>query len=335
MKFEVFETLKNLWFSGVFSLNFSLYLRYKNYTFLYIFLLNMEELTIKDITIKNPYKSKIKKDPELEFNKNSNNSQKDWNIKKIKNTYSKPYFSNKVNSWDGDLAYFPIGRRMYSFLFLVNINTRYLHIIDIKDKTAKSLKDAFDRLFKRGILINSLRFDGEKAIESLIKNKYFDKKGINVYNHKSNYTNYCEIVNRTIRTIRDLLSKFTYRTKTQLFNLLAQLAYIYNNSYHSGIGMKPVEMTYEFEYAYIKEKQKELFNVNNKLSKAGFKDYQIGDRVLVYIDDSRTNDKFYKKRGNYVNKSTFLGYTHGNCLVLPDNFDGSIEVPIYCVKPMK
>ena len=307
----------------------------------------MQELTLKDITIFNPYKSKIKIDPNLSFNKNVPTKQKDWNVKKIKQKYSKPYFSNQVNSWDGDLAFIPYNAQalrkseicnrngnQVTFLFLVNINTRYLHVIDINSKKTNDVKEGFEKLFQRGIRINNLRFDGEPAIESLINIGYFDKKGITVYNHRSDYTNYCEIVNRVIRTIRDLLfnSNANITSKKELFKILSQIVFIYNNSYHSGIGMKPVEMTYEYENEYIKDKQRELFTVNSRLNKNGFKSYKYGDKVLVFIDESRTSSKFAKKRGNYVNKAIFIGYTHGNCMVLPDNFTNPIEVPIYCVK---
>lgn len=289
----------------------------------------MKNLTLNDIKIRNPFKTKSKVDPELNLRDNPRVKQ-DYSIKAIKQKYSKPYFSNQVNSWECDLAFLdPFPKK--PLLFLVNINTRYLYIKDMEGKSSNAFANAFDELIDMGVKINSLRFDGEKGLVKLIREGYFEDYGINTFYNDSKYTNQNKIVDRVIRTIRDMMGNCKKpKNLKQFYNLLSQLVVIYNNSYHASIGMKPVEMTYEMEYEYIKYKMQQYFNVNKQLIKDGLKSFKPGEKVLVYLDYGKTSNKFAKKRGNFINKCTFIQYINGNCEVL---FQGKkIIVPNYCVK---
>ena len=47
----------------------------------------------------------------------------------------------------------------------------------------------------------------------------------------------------------------------------------------------------------------------------GFYNYESGDKVMCYIDDSKTNERFNKRRGYYITPGIFVEYNYGNGIV--------------------
>lgn len=291
---------------------------------------------INKIKINNPFISKTFR------NQNTHeqiNKLKDINPKLMKKKYARKYFSPYIDSYEADLVFFTTNKdyKQLIYLFIININTRYLYGIMIPTKDNTDIIKALNTLLQK-ININNIRFDGESSLNSKELKKYFKSKNIRTYSSSSKYTNHNRIIDRVIRTIRDGL--FTLTSKTSKLNIkpkdknefnktLQQLITIYNNVKHTTTGYKPSEMTINQEYKYISECIRYNNEIVNKLRMDGFYNYESGDKVMCYIDDSKTNERFNKRRGYYITPGIFVEYNYGNGIV---EINGKkIELPIYYI----
>ena len=285
---------------------------------------------INKIKIDNPFKSKTF------INKNTINKFKDVNPKLMKKKYSRRYFSPFIDSYEADLVFFTTNKdyKQLIYLFVININTRYLYAVMIPTKENIDIIKALNTITQK-TNINNIRFDGESSLNSNELKKYFKSKNIRTYSSSSKYTNHNRIIDRVIRTIRDGLFKLetTPKDKNTFNKTLQQLITIYNNVQHTSTGYKPSEMTTEQEYKYISNCIKYNNDIITKLRMDGFYDYKPGDKVMCYVDDSKTNERFNKRRGYYITPATFVEYNFGNGIVEIEDYplNKKIELPVYCI----
>ncbi|WP_458454815.1 hypothetical protein [Methanobrevibacter sp.] len=303
---------------------------------------------IGEVKTKYPFKSKVKynsvKDQlqKVETNENGEPKQvtgKDQYPKSQLENYQRPYYSPKLLNWEADLVFFDNNR--INYLFIININTRYLYVAYISSKNKDEMINAFMNLFNSpsdnvqcpdGLRINGLRFDGESALNSKVMNQFFIKHNINVYSNKSPYINRNRIVDRVIRTIRTAFDNLNLRSDIGLAKhreYMRDIVAMYNNSVHSSTGLKPIEMTFEQEYEYIKNREIELKEQLAKIKNKKLLNYQPGDPLLVYLPQSKSKT-FQKKRINYSTPAQFIRYENHNVLCLIEG--KSILVPIYYTK---
>ena len=285
----------------------------------------LEDEEIKDINkikINNPFTSKNK----------DINKFKDVNPKLMKRKYSRKYFSPYLNSYEADLVFFTTNKNLKQviYLFVININTRYLYALLLPAKDNIDIIKAFNTILSK-TKINNLRFDGESSLNSKQLKKYFDYKNIKTFSSSSKYTNHNRIIDRVIRTIRDGLFKLNvdYKDINTFKKTLQQLITIYNNVKHSSTGYKPSEMTNKQEFDYIIDMTEHNNEVINRLRKDGFYDYKEGDEVMCYLDESKTQDRFKKRRGYYTTPAKFIRYSYGNGVVEIEGKE--IELPLYYI----
>lgn len=284
------------------------------------------QISIEDVTINNPYKSK------------NQMLTKDLNPIKQQEKLQRHTFSKYINSYELDLMFFTFNPNFNQAIYLVmiNINTRFAHIVLIPDRTIESIKRAISKLIYYGLKISHVRYDGELALNSIEMKEFWQSMNINFYSSTSKFTNKNRIVDRFIRTLRDLYfnsvgdKKLSYENQ---HDLMQQIVTFYNNTEHSSTGMTPAEMTYEHEYKYIETMTRMDKMQRQKQIKEGLYNLKNGDKIKVYLDMSKTSEGFFKKRGNYVHDATFIEYRHGN--VICDVNGVTIEIPIYWVKPQK
>ena len=292
------------------------------------------EIPFEDVKLLNPFKTKIK-------NPNSNHV-KDPRPKIKQKQFQRPYFSPVINSYECDLVFISNNEKLKPnvYLFLININTRYLYILLLHNKDQDSVKRAFQKLIYYGLRINSIRFDDESSFNGSLMTRYFKSHNISVYHNSSPYINKNRIVDRVIRTIRDMYHtwhesvNFKKIDAQKQHDILQQLVTIYNNTYHTSIKMKPVDMDYELEYKYIEKCKRKLNKIKQKQYLEGYFKFKEGDPVKIYLNESKTNKAFEKHRGNYIHDATFVEYRNGNAVVLYKNKgdDAEIEIPIYHLK---
>ena len=274
----------------------------------------LEDEEIKDmnkIKIDNPFTSKT-------TTLNNINKFKDVNPKLMKKKYSRKYFSPYLNSYEADLVFFTTNEKLKQiiYLFVININTRYLHAIQLPSKDNIDIIKAFNTLLSK-IKINNIRFDGESSLNSKQLIKYFKYKNIKTFSSSSRYTNHNRIIDRVIRTIRDGLYKLNFDIKNinQFKKILQQLITIYNNVKHTSTGYKPSEMNEKQEFEYILDMTEYNNEIINKLREDGFYDYKEGDKVICYKNESKTENRFKKHRGYYNTPGIFIKYNYGNGIV--------------------
>ena len=284
------------------------------------------QVSIAEVQISNPYKTK------------NESFAKDFNPSKQQKKLQRPTFSKQVNSYELDLMFFTFNKSLKPaiYIVLININTRFAYIVLIENKSVDEIKRGISKLIYYGAQILNIRYDGEMALESTTMKKFWSDMNINFYRSTSQYTNKTRIVDRFIRTLRDLYfntvgsESVSYQKQ---HDIMQQLVTIYNHTEHSSTGMKPAEMTYEDEYKYI-ETMTELCKIQReKQFKEGLFSLEQGDPIKIYLDESKTSNAFGKKRGNYIHDATFIEIRHGNAVVLYNN--KQIEIPIYWIKPLK
>jgi hypothetical protein len=254
--------------------------------------------------------------------------------------------------------------KVQNYLFVININTKYLISIPLPmgatpsiDRTMEALVTVFQKLSPRKIA--SLRGDAGTAFgnssvgveefntqtnnPSKTKRQVFlnflKRNGVeSCYLSASKFINKNRCVDRVIRTIRDIIGMKTIRLLNP--EIVQHVVDIYNETPHSAYFHKfspaEVQNDLEIEGAYIRYQQERLKEIKRKEDEAGLLSYKPGNILLVYIPKEKTQIKFDKRRRNFSDLATFVGYKNGNVVCeLMDKLlfkNPVIELPIYYTK---
>ncbi|KAA6392918.1 MAG: hypothetical protein EZS28_011552 [Streblomastix strix] len=242
-----------------------------------------------------PFRSKIKQYEKINKEKISIPTQiKDIKVKPL-SKLQRPYFSPKIGSWEIDIIFGtnPLTRRTRLYLFAININTKYLVVIPMKDKSSDQLKIALKKLMKQ-VYVNNIRGDGETGFKANVIKQL--------------------VVDSVIRTIRngfgqDLIS-FANPNKMQ------QIVDIYNKTphlaYQNQFTPQQVQLSRDLEGKFIRQKQQQLeLQLINQQREQLF-DFKSGNILMVHVDYSRTGIRFQKQRRQFNELATFITYKNGN-----------------------
>ena len=175
---------------------------------------------------------------------------------------------------------------------------------------------------------------------------------IKYYESSSKYINKNRIVDRVIRTIRDLMFKYNNSGENindpKTHNILIQkFVQIYNQTPHltlwkcvgknsnkkykyEDLTPEKVQNDYTIEQLYINYKKKQLQEVLLNQAQHKLNKMKYGDHLKIYLDQSKTKSSFQKKRGKFITDAIFIQYYHGNviCRLTSGN---EVIVPIYYV----
>ena len=185
----------------------------------------------------------------------------------------KVYSSFKDNIWGVDLADMQLlskfNKGIKYFLCVIDLFSKYTFIVPLKDKKGVSIANAF-----QSILDKSRRKP----------NKIWVDQGSEFYNHNlkkwlanneiSMYSTYNEgksvVTKRFIRTLKNKLYKHMATvSKNIYYHVLDDIVKKYNNTQHSTIKKKPIDVK---DNTYINIDKK----INNKVPK-----FKVGDRVRI------------------------------------------------------
>lgn len=300
-------------------------------------------LNINEVKIQFPFKSKQKYKIIKDDLKNKTfNPTRDLNPVKQQLKFQRPYYSPKFLNWECDLVFFTSKtNKPILYMFIINVNTKFLYVIHLVGKSEDEMINAFMNLFTfksnnvqcpDGIRINNIRFDGESALNSKRLKNFFDKYNIKYYSNPSPYINKNRVVDRVIRTIRTSFNNLNTSDLSlkQHRNIMQQIVTMYNNSIHTSTGIKPVEMTFDDEMKYIKNKDRELLEQMTKQHDEGLYNHEPGDDVIVYLPTGKTNA--YSKQIYEKVQAEFVCYDHGNIVVKHGR--KQLTVPIYLTRPI-
>ncbi|KAI5504564.1 integrase core domain containing protein family [Trichomonas vaginalis G3] len=257
------------------------------------------------------------------------NKPTDPKIQPLKEKFSRPSFAPYPYSYEIDHLEYSKGNVTY--LFAININTRYLYCIPVKGKTEQETRRAIQYLLDHE-RVDNIRSDGDKGFQATMAH-YFPQ--INFYFSSSPYTFHNKIVDAVMRTLRDALG-----VNGQIYwdgnhdSIIQQLVYYYNNTWHRTINMKPVEMKNDIskEWGYIRKQMERLNDVKREQINSGLMNFKQGDKVLIHLDYGKTDKSMTKRRRRFDTIAEFVRYINGNALVEVNN--KLIEIPIYFITPL-
>jgi hypothetical protein len=195
--------------------------------------------------VRNP--SKIAKYPE--------SYMKDLNITVQKKKYSKPFFSSDFGGWEIDFVIVPFpseGSSIFThfktnkinadqsnsnfyYLFAININTKYLYVFPSFAKDRRMVIESIGKMFIDKMEIKSIRGDYDKAFVSNVLTNYLTLGNIRYYFTLEMHTNRNRVVDRAIRTIRDMF--YNLGPNASLFDnsLMQKVVHAYNNKIHKAL----------------------------------------------------------------------------------------------------
>ena len=295
-----------------------------------------------DLTLPFPFRSKfadhdegVKKGifPDVKFKFEPLDKQP----KKLKKELSRPSFAPNPYSWEID--HLQLNKECVTYLFCLNINTRYLYVIAVNNKSTQETRNAIKTLINKERTnfrhpVKNIRGDGDKGFGSI--KAYFPS--INFYFTSSKFTYHNKLVDSVMRTLRNALNDDSLWDGNH-DEIIQQLVYYYNFSTHKGIKMKPIDMHTDVnkEWEYIRAKTEELNDVKREQMNKGFLNYKPGDKLRLHLEYAKTNESFAKRRRQFDRTGTFIEYINGNCKVKLDkplvSSTGAkisvVEVPIY------
>ena len=188
------------------------------------------------------------------------------------------------DQFDADLALFS----SYSdendgykyLLFVIDIFSRYGWVEPIKDKSAKEVIPAFNKILDEGRIPRRLRTDaGKEFTNNLFQNNLNERDIVHFTTHSEKQANYVE---RFIKTIKSRLYRYMIENNTSRYiDILPKIVDSYNKTWHTGIRSEPINVTkanenllwwqmYWPKTKYIKTRQKRKrdlysFKVNDKV----------------------------------------------------------------------
>ena len=299
------------------------------------------------------------------------NKIRDYRLKTLKKFY-RPYFSPRFNSYEMDYA---SGRFLINdtqvfkyYLFLININTKFLFAQPIQNNTYPSVaitrilvKDVNDHLNSLGLeyKIDNIRADGDSKFGKMIKEdskndtvtlgdfiykknefiSYLASENIKLYLNASPFVNKNRIVDRVIRTIRDKLD-----TREHFWldiEYMANLVNEYNHTPHTAFYGKftpfEVQFTRDLERFFINENEMKLEKINEIQEDSNLKSYEPGNILLIHLDFAKTSARFNKKRRVFNKLARFISYEFGNVKCFVYNVTSKyiknpVTIPIYNTK---
>ena len=127
-------------------------------------------------------------------------------------------------------------------LIVIDVFSRYLWVIPLKDKTHTSIIDGFKKIFHQGRMPNRTRTGKGSEFRNRWVKAFFTQSDVKHYvTHNETKANYAE---RVIRTLKALMYRyFTYKQTYKYIDILQGLVYNYNHSPHRSLnGRSPADI---------------------------------------------------------------------------------------------
>ena len=200
------------------------------------------------------------------------------------------------------------------FLILININSRKLFAIPMNSKDTSSVLTALKSFIGKVKQVSSITSDQDKAYLSPEITKFMIDNEIDHQTTFTNDHNRLGIINRAIKTLRDLNSgrDFTIQSMKKALNA-------YNNSVHSSTNKEPNEFSSKDEDHYIQVKTHETDEKANKFNLLN------GSHVRVMNPPQLMK----KKRLNLTPEAYKVAYKTGNKYVVKALDNTASEYPRY------
>lgn len=177
-------------------------------------------------------------------------------------------------------------------LTVVDVLSKYAFAVPIKTKGSKSVRDAFEVIFKQRVPQKLQTDKGKEFLNSEVQ-KLFKDHGIKYFSTKNDSIK-CSNVERFNRTIKSKMWKyFTHKGTRKWIDVLDDIVESYNNTIHSRINLRPVDVNDSnayraFQNAYGFATMRDYLKTSKKYSK-----FNIGDDVRIALKLNIFDKKFY------------------------------------------
>ena len=223
--------------------------------------------------------------------------------------------------WQADLVemqpYAKFNRGYRYILVVINVFSKYVWALPVKSKTSKNVSAAMEKILnevknnpksKQGVPKN---IQSDRGLEFYAKDfkKLMETFNINHYSTFSNMK--ASIVERVNRTLKNKMWKqFSVQGSYKWLKLLPEIVNKYNNTIHSVIRKKPIDVN--------KRNEKELLKyvyTHKKVFDSLSTKYRVGDYVRISkqreaftkgYTPSWSNEVFHIKKVNLTNPTTYL-----------------------------
>ena len=196
----------------------------------------------------------------------------------------------KDSQWDADLMDMTqLAKYNKSFnyvLLCIDILSKFVWVVALKTKQSKEVLKAFQKIFSQGRKPSLIRTDQGKEFVSRMAETLFKTKGIHHF-VTQNETK-ANMAERAIKTIKNRI--FKYFTKAQTYkyiDVLQDIVYSFNRTFHRSIHMTPVEVNKDnedevWQRIYLPFKKPNSSKIHSKTTKPKSKyKFQVGDTVRV------------------------------------------------------
>ena len=210
----------------------------------------------------------------------------------------------------------------YTFLLTcVDVLSRYAWVIPVRSKSAANMLTAMRNLFKQAAPRRPRRLQTDKGKEfyNAAVRKFLAEQGVELFSTNSDHK--AAIVERFNRTLKHRMYKYFTAWNTRRYvDVLADMVYSYNNSYHRAIRRRPKDVT-------TKEDEKQVW------------------RLLYYDNKEHANTMPAIAKGDQVRLSRWKGAfengyvpnwsrEHYEVVDMRPQRRGGIPRPIYKLKDM-
>ena len=135
----------------------------------------------------------------------------------------------------------------YKYLLVViDIFSCYGWVEPLKDKTAREIVNAFDKILSEGHVPKCLRSDTAKDFTSEHFQEYLKSKDIaHIVTHSEKQANYVE---RFIKTLKSKIFRYMIeKNSAKYIDILPKIVDSYNRTWHSGIRSEPINVNKQNE----------------------------------------------------------------------------------------
>ena len=183
----------------------------------------------------------------------------------------------------GKLASYNKGYRY--LLTCIDVLSRFAWVVPIKDKTGKTLKEAFETIFAMGRTPIRLQTDRGTEFTNRIFQKFLKENDVHFFTTYNDETK-ASIIERFNRTLKTKMWKyFTHRETLTYLDALPDMVDSYNHTIHRSIGMPPARVTWANQTIVSKR----LYGKGGPTNNCKF---TFGDRVRI-AKTKRTFKKGY------------------------------------------
>nr|WP_279080273.1 hypothetical protein [Catenibacterium mitsuokai] len=221
-----------------------------------------------------------------------------------------PIFSQEPGGYQMDIMF----DKKKAFLICININTKKGYVYPIASRQAAEVVKALNKFFS-DVSVKTLMSDQDSTFLSAKVLELIKEKGITYRTTEDNNHNILGVINRFIRTLRDMTQRQPLTDE-----MIKEAVETYNKSPHSALnGKSPDEITEDDELNIIASKQALMRGLIKK------SDFKLGDRVRVVLE----KNKIGKRGANLSKVSYIIDEIDGINILIKANDDSTDWVQFY------